>query len=80
MSATPRSNDAAIIAEHNDRMLACFRDLGAEVTPEPGGGWGVDGGESSLVDLIPICRERVGDPPLAPPTAEEAAALYELYL
>lgn len=75
-----------MVSEYEDRTVACFEEEGLTVTPVDG----VDGppweiGRGGLDDaayepIIDMCIDRVGDPPIAPVTPEEASGMYDLTL
>lgn len=78
-SRTPRSHDADIIAEYNGRMIECFKDEGMIVTKgDMGWEFGGPGTDPELAKtVIRLCAEKIGEPPLQPPSEKEASAMYD---
>lgn len=84
---TSRQQGAEIRAEWNDRVMACMRDAGYEVTPLGDGSYEINVGSESedafaAADRIEAaCGDAVGPYPTpAPITPDEASALYDANL
>jgi hypothetical protein len=77
-----RAHDADLIAEHNDRMHACYEDHGVTVTRAGDDRWTLDNGGDVdlLIQISKECADEVGPPPIRPPDEIDARHMYDLAL
>lgn len=57
-TALSRTDEAQLLSEWSDRLVACFQDAGVVVTPTGDGGWEIEASDELLSTLQPQCEQQ----------------------